>query len=106
MFYLISLLFFFSENGINYNDESKTILIQVTSPKLDDTFIVPKSVQEIKASSRTDSAFYQCRSGMNVVKFEEGSEFTTMGELKVCNRLLSVRFSSNLYIIYYNTYLC
>ena len=72
-------LFLYSNNGINYNDESMTILEKVTKNNLGDEFIVPASVTNILAGSVSDSAFYECRNGMKTIQFESGSALTTFG---------------------------
>ena len=79
MFNILFLIFTWSQNGVNYNDETKTILEKVTKSSLEDEFIVPSSVTNIVGGSTSDSAFYECRNGMKNIIFEEGSQLTTFG---------------------------
>ena len=76
--FLILCLLFYSEDGVDYDSEAKTVLVKVTKKSLPN-FEVPSSVVEIKGESETNYAFYECRNDMGTIKFAKGSQLTTLG---------------------------
>ena len=76
--FLIFLLYYFDDYGVEYDSSEKKILIQLPSYLIN--FIIPASVESIPSTSRYDSPFYPCRDTLQTLIFEENSKLKTIGQ--------------------------
>ena len=78
--FLLTLINIVSENGVEYTANDYKILERITRNDILPTFEIRSEVEEIKAGSTTNSAFFLCSAKIGEVTFATGSNLQKIGD--------------------------